>query len=532
MREAAKANEGREEVNKNIFGSAQRVTPADLVKNNAGGNAFAMSAEAQLAQYVVTGTFRNTFYVDAKDDVTRVIDLATQARPEFVAKLAVYGRERAYMKDAPAVLLAVLSVTSPALFSHVFARVVDNAKMLRGFVQVMRSGAAGRKSLGSGPKARVAQWIEAASVRQLVNGSVGNDPSLSDVIKLSRPKGADAQREALYGYLIGKPVDASLLPAEVVALEAFKASPATLPVPDVDFRLVDQYLSQAQWKDVARTAGWQMTRMNLNTFGRHGVFDDIELVNLVAKRLSDADAVSRARVFPYQLLAAYRHASDRTPRVILEAIHEALDLALQNVPAFEGRVAVFPDVSGSMRDPVTGKGSEHESKVRCVDVAALVSAAVLAKNRDAIVLPFEGEVVDKVKLSSRDSVLTNAERLAAVGGGSTAVSAPLRRLLETGEKVDAVLYVSDYESWADRDGAYRATGTATQTAWQRYKRISPKAKLVAIDVTPNTSLQLRNSAEVLHVGGFSDAVFDVIAAFLRGEAAGESLVAAVEAVTL
>jgi 60 kDa SS-A/Ro ribonucleoprotein len=60
--------------------------------------------------------------------------------------------------------------------------------------------------------------------------------------------------------------------------------------------------------------------------------------------------------------------------------------------------------------------------VQCVDVAALVAASVLRKNQSATVLPFEQAVVP-VDLNSRDSVMTNAGRLASIGGGGTNCSA-------------------------------------------------------------------------------------------------------------
>ena len=56
------------------------------------------------------------------------------------------------MKDMPALLLAELSRRDPALMDRVFDRVVDSPRMLRTFVQIVRSGATGRKSLGSAPK--------------------------------------------------------------------------------------------------------------------------------------------------------------------------------------------------------------------------------------------------------------------------------------------------------------------------------------------------------------------------------------------
>ena len=38
-----------------------------------------------------------------------------------------------------------------------------------------------------------------------------------------------------------------------------------------------------------------------------------------------------------------------------------------------------------------------------------------------------------------------------------------------------------------------------------------------IDLVPNTHSQVTDRDDVLRVGGFSDAVFDVIAGFLRGD---------------
>ncbi len=69
--------------------------------------------------------------------------------PLFLAKTAVYAAEAGSMKDMPAVLLALLSTLEGDGFVRAFPRVVRNGKMLRTFVQVMRSGAIGRSSLGT-----------------------------------------------------------------------------------------------------------------------------------------------------------------------------------------------------------------------------------------------------------------------------------------------------------------------------------------------------------------------------------------------
>ena len=511
--------------NKTIFASA---VPADVTRNNAGGVAYAMGAEAALAQYVMTGTFNSTFYADAKADTDGVVGLAKQVAPEFLAKLAVFAREAGYMKDAPAVMLAVLSTRSAALFRQAFPRVIDNGKMLRTFVQIVRSGVAGRKSLGSAPKRMIAGFLATTSDSMLIN-TVGQDPSLADVIRLARPKAGDASREAAFGYFIGKvAANDARLPEAIRRLEAFRSG-ESLEVPKVDFRLLDSLpLSAENWKEIARNAPWQATRMNLNSFARRGVFDDAGLTRAIADRLRDRELIARSKVFPYQLLAAYLNIDPAVPRTVAEALIDAAEAATENVPAFEGRVFVFPDVSGSMRSPATGFRRGATSKVRCVDVAALVAAAILRKNPEAEVIPFEGQVVS-LRLSPRDSLLTNAEKLAAVGGGSTACSAPLRLLNERKAKGDLLVYVSDNESWLD---AGRNAQTETEAQWSAFSKRNPEAKLACIDITPNATTQVRARPNVLNVGGFSDAVFDSLAAFASGDLAGDGLVAGVNRIVL
>ena len=70
-----------------------------------------------------------------------------------------------------------------------------------------------------------------------------------------------------------------------------------------------------------------------------------------------------------------------------------MELAIANVPAIDGQVYVCPDVSGSMQSPVTGHRKGATTAVRCVDVAALMAAAIVRRNPSAEVLPFDGTVV-------------------------------------------------------------------------------------------------------------------------------------------
>jgi 60 kDa SS-A/Ro ribonucleoprotein len=251
---------------------------------------------------------------------------------------------------------------------------------------------------------------------------------------------------------------------------------------------------------------------------------------LIADRLRDAKAIAKARVFPYQLLMAYTMANTNTeiPREVCDALQDAMEIAIANVPAIEGRVFVCPDVSGSMLSPVTGHRAGATTSVCCVDVAALVAAAVLRKNPQTEVLPFECDVVD-VNLNSRDSVMTNAAKLASIGGGGTNCSAPLAQLNRREAKGDLVIFVSDYESWVDARGG---RGTEMMREWNAFKQRNPEARLVCIDVQPYRTVQAIDREDILNVGGFSDQVFNVVSEFARGDLNADHWIGVIDSVTL
>lgn len=504
--------------NKSLFASAvAMVMPyagkgADAT-NREGAPAYAYGPEQKLAQLAATGTLADNLYGTAETQLAAVLDAAKTVDPMFVAQAAVYARSSGAMKDMPALLAAYLTVADPDLSVPVFGRVINSGRMLRSYVQILRSGQVGRTSLGSRPKRLVQRWLEQASMRDLMAATTGNAPSLADIVKMVHPKPADAARRAFYGWLVGRPYDIAALPAEIAAFEAWKSN-QSLPLPPVPFEWLTTFpLSAEQWSVLSTRMGWQALRMNLNMLGRKGAFGVDGVTGAVAARLADRDALRKIRPMPYQLMVALGQVDAGVPLKIQGALEDALEQSLRSVPTVAGRIIICPDVSGSMSSPVTGYRKGASSKVRCIDVAALIAAAMLRTNRNARVLPFEQKVID-LTLKATDRLAVNAAKLAAVGGGGTNVSAPLAKLNREKAAVDLVVIVSDNESWVD---ATRRVATATMTEWDKLKKRNPGAKLVCVDVAPYGTTQAAGRADILNVGGFSDVVFDTIARFVSGE---------------
>jgi 60 kDa SS-A/Ro ribonucleoprotein len=120
-----------------------------------------------------------------------------------------------------------------------------------------------------------------------------------------------------------------------------------------------------------------------------------------------------------------------------------------------------------MQSPVTGnRGRGATSKVRCVDVAELFAAAILRRNPDSVVIPFDDKAYH-VKLDPQDTILSLAARLAQFGGGGTNCSLPLAEATSTYRncRFAGCVLVSDQETWI---GTGRYGSTATKTAWQEF----------------------------------------------------------------
>ena len=524
--------------NSSLFKSTRgRTVPKTNAVNSAGGKAYELSAKAALARYAMTGCLSNTFYVKADKQLDTVLDLAEKCEPHFIAQLAVYSRKHGFMKDMPALLCAHLTTREEEgakALRLAFPQAIDNGAMLRNFIQIMRSGTVGRKSLGYGPKKLCKSWLESNHPTRLFKQLAvqHGDLKAKDIVSMLHPNGKQASKahDALFGYWLGKVTPESEkwndLPPVVREFEEWKKN-RDLPPPRLDFRLLDsQKMTPEQWAKVIRQQNWHAVKKNINTAARNGALKaDKELAKFMASKIADKEIIKKARVMPSDLLSAYKYVDHKTtPRGIINALHDAMELAVLNAPVAEGRTLVIVDVSGSMSWSITGGYGSTVSKVRCVDVAALFATAMARNNEESIILPVDTRVHTDYRPEPRNTVLSEAERLAKYGGGGTALSAALFAANMTKLKVNNVIVLSDQESWYDGatnlfiDGRAAPQGTRMMTEWEKLRSRNKGAKMVCVDIVPGTTHQtIEGRDDILHVSGWNDSVFRVIETYLNGD---------------
>jgi 60 kDa SS-A/Ro ribonucleoprotein len=81
--------------NKTLFKSlVGKLIPQTNAINEERAPAYKLSLKHQLAQYAATGCLNTTFYATADEQLAKLVELCAEVDAEFIAKRAVFCRER------------------------------------------------------------------------------------------------------------------------------------------------------------------------------------------------------------------------------------------------------------------------------------------------------------------------------------------------------------------------------------------------------------------------------------------------------
>jgi 60 kDa SS-A/Ro ribonucleoprotein len=484
-----------------------------IIRNEAGGRAYERDPQEALAQFAVTGMLDNTAYLTGEQQLDTLLTVARQVSPEFLAKTLVYARDKAYMKETPALLLALLATRDSYWFHLAAPHVLTNGRMVRNFFRVIRSGKVGRRGFAGNGILRkaVSAWINSESAQGLLYASVGNDPTLRDIIRLVRPHPISDEQSAILRYFTRGEVVADT-PEIIQRYEQLKRLVEDGVDPSLDMlrglpfeKLTSLPLTPAVWKQLARQASWTQTRMHLNAFAKHGVYDEKPLVHELAAKLLTRKP---NQLFPYQMFNTLEHLDPAVPselRMALEALLEQGSI-LDGFPRSFPDTLLLLDTSGSMKHIVNTR-----SVVTFMQIAALFAAVILRNSEQATVYGFNAQARElQLGKSALISELTHSLSWLANGGTDLAQGFILAN--QNHLKAKLVVVLSDNQSWAgDQSGPH----TPAMMQWQLYKQRVPDAKLALIDIAPSVSTQVRTDNDVINIAGYGDAVFTMLTEFWR-----------------
>lgn len=514
----------------------------NTIQNASGGRAFKLSSEEGLAKIICVGILGDKMaLVDEKTMIDAIKEHLDSSREEFVAKLAIYAKKEAKMKDVSAYLLAYLASIHSKYGPVVFSEIISDISMLKKFMKFVRDGKTSRKSFGSTYKNLIRNWLESRSDLQLFRESVGNDPSLEDIIRMVHPKPKSQSRDALYSYFLGnisnKNVSTSekghFLPQEIKDYLVFCQNPIAYggddgKIPNTNIMMVMSHsLSPKQWESVAMQMTFNQLIKNLSVLIDRDVFSNNDVLLHVYQKLSSPEEATKSNQLPYTIAMAINQIRLKANgnsryfytqqvygdvyQLLIDGLENALRNSFKNVPTFDANIALCIDVSGSMQDLISSK-----SIATYLDAASVLALSFLTKNPKTTILPFCTRVHDKHGIDANKSFSENVQILKSFAGGGTYCSAPINYIIKTAhndEPYDLIIMISDNQSWEQLHRS-ASNNTPVQKEFDKYKKINPNVKLVNIDISPYANSQAKSSDSIMLVSGFNDSIFKALKDYL------------------
>ena len=222
-------------------------------------------------------------------------------------------------------------------------------------------------------------------------------------------------------------------------------------------------------------------------------------------RLADERAVRKSLVFPFQFLSAVdvlKQGNLPGASRVMDALNQAIDHSLANVPNFGGNTLVALDSSGSMVGRPQTIGS--------------LFAATLVKATGADLMLFSDDA-RYVTLNRRDTTLTAAQSIPFISGG-TNFNAIFQR---ANRAYDRIVILSDMQGWI-------GAGAPVQPFADYKTRYSVTPRVFSFDLKGYGTLQFPQE-RVYCLAGWSDRVFEIMQKLDRDP---EALVRDVESVPL
>lgn len=479
-----------------------------VVKNDAGGKAYKQSPKLELVNLMLSNFLSGDMYRSEKQVLKRVKDLVAQIDDkDFVARAALFARNEFGMRTMSHVVageLASQNFTSGTPWGKAFYDAitfrVDDMMEIMGYYFAENPD----HSLPAAMKKGFANAFARFDAYQLAKyRGEKKAVKLVDVVRLVRPRPTKKNAEALKALLEGNLKNQNTWEAKISAAgqsgskEEKKAA------------------REQAWTEllVERKIGYLALVRNLTN-----IANDVSdaAFDVALEILTDRDLIKRSKIFPFQLYTAfvqiddsprdiwgYMRRSDSDSRVndkrrvgkLVDALAQAIEHSLDNIPTLDGKSLVAIDTSGSM-----GMSIAEKSSVPLVDIATLFGVA-LAKATKADVMTFHGDA-QYMSIPTTRSTVDIVKGMSTPGGGTNFESVFNRAGTK---KYDRIFIMSDMQAWMQSYDHPRG-------ALDSYKRRSGANPYVySFDLRGHGTMQVpENDGKVVCLAGWSDKIFDIL----------------------
>jgi 60 kDa SS-A/Ro ribonucleoprotein len=503
---------------------------SEMSQNAAGGYVFEISDWTRLRRFLILGSEGGTFYVNSRDLTIENADVVVRCVSEdgirTVREIVTISESGIAPKNDAAILALALASKRGDDETRKFA-LSQLSKVCRTGTHLFEFAAfveiAG--GWGRGTRTAVGKWyVDKAPddlAYQLVKYRQREGWSHADLLRLSHPK-PSATTTDLLAFAANKPTDA-VLPAIVEGYQRAREARS----PEVSAQLISEYglprecirtehLSEPEVLS-ALLETMPLTAMirSLGTLSAAGVVSPFsEGTAKVTGELRNAERLQKSRVHPMALfLALTTYASGHgvkgrltwTPvQQVVDALNDAFYGALTNVLPSGKRLLLAVDVSGSMRQVVTG------SSVSAAEAAAAMALIVARTEPNHLFLgvntaPVELRISPRMRLDEATKVVVDS-----INGG-TDLAVPARWLRSERLDVDAIVTLTDSETWSGRQHPAQALASYRDQVHHDVRNV------VAALTSTGHSIGDTGDALTLQCVGLDSSLPEIIRGFVNAE---------------
>lgn len=460
--------------------------------NLAGGKAYAESPKLELVSLLLTSFVSDKFYEKATDQLDRLALLVHRIPDKlFAAKAGIYARTKFGMRSITHALISEVAHWAKGCewLKRAVDKIVyrpDDALEIMSYYQ----GKYGPK-LSHGLEKGLALSVKKFDAYQLAKyRGTRSNVKMVDLFNMVHPRPDNEEQATVYRKLMR----GELKSTDTWETKLTQAGQEAAAIEDESERAEKLQKSKAEsWKEllISKKLGYFALLRNL----RNILEQAPEAAEEACAQLVNEKAIKKSLVLPFRFnTAAAELAAVKGSRQMMEAVNDALEISLSNVPKFSGRTLVALDESGSMQG-------------RPVEIGSLF-AAVLYKTNNADLLTFSDSARFR-NMNSRDSALSLAQNLQRdFSGGGTSFNSIFKKL---DEKYDRIFILSDMQGWMgdDDDFGFMEGGSPDKTFAAYKKRTGADPFVYSIDLNGYGTLQFPER-NVFAVAGFSEKIFDLI----------------------
>lgn len=453
--------------------------------NIAGGEAYTMDVNSQLASIILTSFAGDQYYRSGDQTINTIKDLLKKSDIEFICKSTVFARIQIGMRSITHVVASELSsyVSGKQWAKEFYSNIINRPDDISEIIAYHKLQ--GYK-ITNAMKKGFAMALNRFSEYQLAKYKMENKSiKLVDILNLIHPKPTNKTSESFKKLTKGELKSFDTWESELV--EATQGG-----IEDSDMAKSEVWIKLIREKKL----GYMALLKNLRNI--------IELapleIDTVCEMLINQESITKSLVLPFRFYTAYTIIENLLPtentKKILIALNKAIELSINNIDNFEGKTLVALDVSGSMNN-------NNDQKSPHITGALLMSSLNKKNNVDSMLF---AETAQYCNIPQQDSLMSVAKLIIREGdkGGTNFVS--IFQCLN--KSYDRIIILSDMQGWMEH---------GVNSAYNQYKiKFSCDPYIYFFDLQGYGTLQLPQN-KIFLLAGFSDKILSIIPFLEKGK---------------